>query len=304
MKGLVRFEWSVAEDGYRWEEATDGDWLLTTEAPLALAAARRYSPLDEHPALFRRFCAIGSAGPSEKAEIREFANQFGRLGGPDEQVFYSSQPPKLTGQVEGESFDLHHLGDRLSYWRAHLAAMREAVDMWDAVRARDETRLRTWIRWRSGEVRFHSAIRGGLLGDEDVGRVITSTKVHPERLEQLTRGDLLWPALYVLKERVNRRIAGLVSPRLEFAPNRVGLEDYMVPNSLIGGLWLQFFSAISRNAEYRKCQAVGCRQWFEVTPDTGRGGADSIEAGRRSRRFCSAACRARQHRAEAKKGGA
>lgn len=54
------------------------------------------------------------------------------------------------------------------------------------------------------------------------------------------------------------------------------------PDSLLDALWLQFFSAVARSAEFRRCAWDGCRRRFEVGPGTGK---------RSDARFCRSTCR-------------
>jgi len=64
-----------------------------------------------------------------------------------------------------------------------------------------------------------------------------------------------------------------------------GFAFKVVPESLLGALWLQFALAVAGNKKYRACGA--CGQWFEVSPDVAR----------TSRSYCKEACRARAYRA-------
>ena len=59
---------------------------------------------------------------------------------------------------------------------------------------------------------------------------------------------------------------------------------YIVPEGLIGALWLQFARAVERDARLRQC--LECTTWFEVAP--GRGRTD--------KQFCSTACRTKAYR--------
>src|SRR5438067_1522576 len=83
------FRWSVPTGGFRWEEAMlpeskikgskNGrkEWVLTDGNPLGLPFMRRlYSPLRDHPALFRAFASLPMR---ERDGILVFANRFGTL---------------------------------------------------------------------------------------------------------------------------------------------------------------------------------------------------------------------------------
>ncbi len=58
----------------------------------------------------------------------------------------------------------------------------------------------------------------------------------------------------------------------------------IMPNALLGALWLQLAETISGSKKHRACAA--CGKWFEVSP----------EKFRRSRNYCSEPCRSRAYR--------
>ena len=83
---------------------------------------------------------------------------------------------------------------------------------------------------------------------------------------------------------INEHLHHRASPRLLWEQNRDRLGLYIVPEGLIGALWLQFARAVERDARFRQC--AECTTWFEVSP--GRGRTD--------KQFCSTACRTKAYR--------
>jgi len=63
----------------------------------------------------------------------------------------------------------------------------------------------------------------------------------------------------------------------------------IMPNTLLGALWLQLAEAISGSKKHRACTA--CGNWFEVSP----------EKFRTSRHYCSEPCRSRAYRSRKEK---
>jgi hypothetical protein len=63
----------------------------------------------------------------------------------------------------------------------------------------------------------------------------------------------------------------------------------IVPNTLLGALWLQLAETISGYKQHRACAA--CGNWFEVSP----------EKFRKSRHYCSEPCRSRAYRSRKEK---
>ena len=114
-----------------------------------------------------------------------------------------------------------------------------------------------------------------------------------EWLRLFQAGDPATPAFHYLMVLANRRLQGLlddgvergvVLPRLAWDEGRKATYFQFVPDSLLGALWLQFAGATGGGKEYRECEC--CRRLFEVSP----------QAHRKSRQFCSHACKTRMHR--------
>ena len=124
--------------------------------------------------------------------------------------------------------------------------------------------------------------------------VIASSRERQTWLERFTPGDVVTPALYYLVGSVNAKLRGLTDTRLypEEAEQRARkgggtqprLRSRIVPNSLLGGLWLQFHQSIAVNAEYRRCDI--CKGWFEI----------SAGVNRATKVHCGDACRTQAYR--------
>jgi hypothetical protein len=92
------------------------------------------------------------------------------------------------------------------------------------------------------------------------------------------------PARIYLQEVVNRKLKKFVDPRLLWeSPDRNKLVFYIVPDTLIGCLWLQLATALAEFRKFRLCE--GCRKPMLIAPE-GSGY-------RSNRKTCSNACRIR-----------
>ncbi len=91
-------------------------------------------------------------------------------------------------------------------------------------------------------------------------------------------------AMLRLQESVGNKLRGRV--RVAFRRDRRvgGFLLQIVPNTLLGAVWLQLAEAISGYKKHRACAA--CSNWFEVSP----------EKFRKSRHYCSEPCRSRAYR--------
>jgi hypothetical protein len=113
---------------------------------------------------------------------------------------------------------------------------------------------------------------------------IAATHLGDGVLERYVRGDLIKPALHYVQSTINEKLEGRAVPRLLWDTKRERLGLYIVPDGLIGALWLQFARAVERDSRFRQCAECGI--WFELAPGTAR--AD--------KQFCSTACRTKAYR--------
>jgi hypothetical protein len=286
---LLQFPWRAAKDGYSWVRSHPAFGasqqraaFLTNGRPIGTAGFRvmEYQPLVVFPGLFRVFA---DTAPDYEG-IKAFADRFGPLG-PD----VATQIP-LTDQRNAKGEPLG-IGESLANWSDEILTMRRAVDLWEAARDGDVSRLERRIIWTedgSGiQIDTHPElvdrqvpdpsdrvergwIAGMHLGDDVHGRFV--------------QGDLIRPALHYVQSKINTKLQGRASPRLLWDPNRERLILYIVPDGLIGALWLQFARAVERDSRFRQCAECGI--WFELAPGTAR--ADKL--------YCSTPCRTKAYR--------
>src|SRR5262249_44550168 len=142
--------------------------------------------------------------------ILAFANRWGNLHSRDmahEPVPGSAERTYLVPGV------------RLSDWRLQIGAMREAVQLWDAVlnaKRGDESALRDSIRWERDESGWR-AIYGALpAGNKPASwSVIVDEQTQAGWLKHISGGaDVIGPAMLLLQRWCNRQLQGQVSSRL------------------------------------------------------------------------------------------
>ena len=250
----------------------------TNDSPGHADQRLRYDPLTDHTGLFRTF-AETEATPEG---VRRFASIYGfqyerdldRLG------WFRLTVPKLYGDntaVYAEPFES---------WRDNILNVREVLLIWDLARQENTRELRRYLRWKEGELLLRSDVH------ELEGEYTVIDNIHRPTEQRIgfSQGDLLKPARYVAGTFVNTYLEGEVSPGLLWDRTDFSHHLTILPQSLVGALWLQFARAIDRDREYRAC--LNCGDWFEV----GQGAAS------RARQFCSNKCRvahSRKRRAQA-----
>ena len=170
--------------------------------------------------------------------------------------------------------------------------MRLAVDFWESARHGDTDHLERMISWDQEHTRVsihtHPELQEGQLPREPA--YVHRAVIADERLGSRTswrgscRAISIGPALHCMQSLINEHLHHRASPRLLWEQSRDRLGLYIVPDGLIGAMWLQFARAVERDAKFRQCPE--CTTWFEVAP--GRGRTD--------KQFCSNACRTKAYR--------
>jgi hypothetical protein len=285
----LQFLWRVAEGGYSWVDSLPGfephqqrQPYLTDDRPIGAAGFRvlRYQPLAAFSGMFRVFA---DTQPSRDG-IKAFADRFGPLGGDIAERIPLYDQPHAGGVPLGT-------GEPLSAWSDEILTMRYAIDIWEAARTGDVASLECVINWKpdgSGvEIAGHPGVPRGQL-PEAPARVerawIASTHLGDDVLGRFVPGDLVKPALHCVQSKINEKLEGRASPRLLWDAKRERLGLYIVPDGLVGALWLQFARAVERDSRFRQC--AECALWFELAPGTAR--ADKL--------YCSTPCRTKAYR--------
>ena len=285
----LNFHWEVAKAGHRWiqthamGQGTDVRWHYLTPAYSPGSErflALRYHPLSAYSGLFRNFAATDRSLDA----IKLFADRFGMLGG--------SLRKRIVLHDQGRG-GRHPMGfgEHVDEWLHEILVMRLAVDLWEFARQGDTDHLSRMISWADGGTRVsintHPELQDSELPTEPTHvhrAVIAAEHLDREILARFVPGDPIGPALHCMQNLINEHLHQRASPRLLWEQSRDRLGLYIVPEGLIGALWLQFARAVERDAKFRQCPE--CGTWFEIAP--GRGRTD--------KQFCSTACRTRAYR--------
>lgn len=299
VSGFSEFSWDVYIDGYFWVEGfayypTGGlerglrsardRYLVARRDELGMRTpndqsdlSKSYAPLRDHDALHREFADID---PTEKTAAA-FANKYGQLGGDIAHTCYvwnPSLPPLLVNQLSTMplSIDsvppyLPFLGDTLDGWRREIKAMKRTVTLWEHL-----------VSGKKKLVQNHLEKEWG----KGVGM-------------DLHWDEILIKGYELLRDDINKHLLKRISPEMRSRQRKHNLGLRIVPDSLIGALWLQFALAVDGNKEYKQCKM--CSTWFEI----GRTESYSPEAGfrgraRKDKTYCSNACRSRALREKKK----
>ena len=86
--------------------------------------------------------------------------------------------------------------------------------------------------------------------------VIADERLDPEILARFVPGDPIGPALHCMQSLINEHLHQRASPRLLWEQSRDRLGLYIVPEGLIGALWLQFARAVERDAKFQAVPRV------------------------------------------------
>ena len=234
-------------------------------------SVREYSPLEEHPALFEEFASLT---PAPEA-ILSFAGRYGLLG---VGVDFDKSP---EGERDGT-------GEPLERWTGEVQALRHALDVWEAWRAKDMKKIVELAAWdgsplpppgppyyQSHEGETPSLRDWTLKGSEWPALRDRLHIVGPAGAAKMYLADVTGQKLGLL-------VRGGLGESAKSAERP--FEKQYRPQNLLGCLWLQFANYLSEERDYLRCP--NCRRWYEIAWRAGR---------RRTRRFCSDACRFEAH---------
>jgi hypothetical protein len=278
---LTEFIWVVPTSGYRWidsevhkrslKRATFMDAgnprlkpqpVLTDSLSSGLPASyRTYRPLEEHTGLYHEFIETDW---HSRESILQFANQYGLLG----DQWLPAEPSK------GNESLARTFVETLRDWQNHIFYLGLAVSLWGLVRDKDAAGLSRFLREMEPGRWLYSFEQDGIPGGGQI-----------EPVEHLfVPGNILIPASFLVQRWVNEALAD-VRPQVLYDVERERRVFRMMPQTLIGAMWLQFAQTIDGNRTHRQCKE--CNAWFEIsTADTGK---------RINREFCADKCKSRNY---------
>ena len=284
----LNFTWEVVEAGHRWlqthamGQSTDVRWHYLTPAH---GTARALPGAALPPALR----LLGTV-----PRLRRHRSEPGCDQGLRRPLRPARRRLRKRIVLHDQGRDGKHpmgFGEHVDDWVQEILVMRLAVDLWESARQGDADHLGRMISWADDGTRVsintHPELERGQLPETPTHvhrAVIADERLDPDILARFVPGDPIGPALHCMQSLINEHLHHRASPRLLWEQNRDRLGLYIVPEGLIGALWLQFARAVERDAKFRQCPE--CTTWFEVSP--GRGRTD--------KQFCSTACRTRAYR--------
>lgn len=288
MKNFTLFWWAVRKGKYSIEdiEMNDGEagrYVIYRLPPDGPVSRRLYQPL--RPRKNTALCIeFGKLETNQEEKILSFVEAYGFLTRKENRVQgfvkdASSQTDPCPADME--SFAL---------WQGEIIAMKRAYALWMILDNSISKRLAQIIEWKDkGSVYCYPQ------------RIVTTShplepeglelplKIDPPhalpRPEPFQPGDIEKPAWVYLQRLINDHLRGRVSPQFvelrqtknPNAPSGWGWR--LVPDDLLGALWLQFGQMIEEGWDYRTCAYCGKPFW------TNNGEK------RRDSKYCSASCR-------------
>jgi hypothetical protein len=255
-----QFSWEVPETGYQCKQAyrdndakPESEQMLVEHAPDGVSRrVRRHRTLREETALFREFAKVDLTPEG----VIAFANRYGTLGG------NVRQPIKIgSSRAKQHGFNF---GEPLATWYTEISEVRRLLPLFDPD--------------GKPEIIFETHTESITALWPDGWGVVAFRATEPDTYERLKDKPTEIMRHY-LKTQINRKLLDHKSTGRLLEYNGA-LRLFIVPESLIAAIWLQFACAIDGNRKYRSCK--NCKKWFEV----GR-------AGRRAdAETCSDSCRA------------
>lgn len=228
-----------------------------------------YRPLDDT----KMFLTLASIEPTKDA-IREFANEYGNL----------TDRILVKRETDGE----FRKGDSFSTWQEEIEDLSWTSRVWEWQRSDKDNppnkkNLRKVIYWADdGSLQYVLADESTLSKQKKAEELITAiengttdvkhyirgvlVRENDEIMSRFRKGDSLLPAQYLVQTIINHKLLyHNVRPRL-LVNSENKLEPRLVPESLIGAIWLQFYIAAAGEKRYKRCGI--CGNWEDITDRT------------------------------------
>jgi hypothetical protein len=259
------------------------DSVLTVGLPELRYDLAPYSP---PPNLFLVLAGTSLA----QADIKSFADRYGLVGlseghGAVPLALKSASndtPPTALLLQDGVENAPFGTGELLSGWRREIKEIRDAINLWSALRlaaAGDSQQLARYVNWLRPDFVYYdshpdhplprtssmlgippdskanSSNQDPEIGDRRTIEIIASLQRNSEWLRYFRTGDCTMPARYYLQKVVNEKLKNRVSPKLLWNVRRNRPHDlalYFVPEHLLGVVWLQLAEVVNGNKPIRQ----------------------------------------------------
>jgi len=224
-----------------------------------------YQPLS-NTKMFGEFAATA---PTREG-IRAFAKDYGNL----------SNALVIKKKKDGEVRE----GDSFLKWQEEIEDISWVMQVWEWQRSDsgyppDKKNLRKVIHWGDDQLEYvladglvldHYGNAGKLISAIDSGEDIEGHYVrgvlargNDEIMSRSRKGNPLLPAQYLVQKIINLKMHyHNVRPRL-LMNDENKLEPRLVPESLIGAIWLQFYQAVVGDRRFKRCELCGL--WEDAT---------------------------------------
>lgn len=287
---LIDFCSGVSPAGYEWSDVFDaemheGRYLLEKSVldEGIIYAPKYINHMDLYPRLYRKFAELK---PTEQ-QFREFANKYGRLGFPVEEMVL----------VEVEDCQLvPTAGESLAGWTEEHRAIANTFSLWMSVRKRNVESIWKLLgkKFKPTVVRLDTVFGDGYAdltaaeaSNEERAKLIKQGILEPKMRDKIVTRDVIIAGRCLLSALVNSELGRLVAPKVLWDKKRNRQRIHIVPVSLLGALWLQLAISITRRGKDPVCQS--CGEFFIAV--------------RSDAKYCSTACRMKASRQRSKSSG-
>lgn len=282
MANMFAFNWEVNKSGYEIVEAPiklkpgekDGGEIGRFIVRTSPIKERNYKLHMVGPGVFQAFAEVE---PTETGAL-EFARKYGMLSDSRFSQTVISDP-KLPYS--------HRQGELVSVWQREIKEISRITTLWNRTNAGDvEWLAKRIVRPPSTNLISYAEPVGGV----NPFRVATTlNSVTVGEVEPLEPGDLIKPARALVARMVDRHLGQSASPRLLFVREGRGQGSApmrLIPNDLLGALWLQFAQAVAQDDRYFVCEV--CGSWFV---------AKRMQGSKPMRHYCpGSACKSKAQR--------
>ena len=286
MESHQHFQFEVPANGFEWLQPpfhyavsplSSVDRCTQEPALIAKASSPKSKPKEVviPDKLFLKFAEVD---PSSSIEILSFANQYGWLGIRPGSIIIPPAAPSSGKPTNSAQAGIR--GELSTDWSATIREMRQVIEIWQAARKHDYELLYSRIR-RLGPRHLAYVGPQRIIASLPVYESSQTVRLADSDSELDERDVVSWAFAYLIVAINSNRDEHVVSS-LRRDPKTGRIAKFERPISLNGALWDQLATSISDFASIRPCEECGKSMII---------GANEY---RRSRQYCSDACRLRR----------
>lgn len=269
-----------------WDNAHIDDFLVPSPNPNRIIEMH---PMEAEPLLFQKFADLE---PKDEA-VLEFANKYGslfpgfqpwrvpRVMNDDVDLLIKIPPlsRKQLNSIDVPEEAIDSIVAVVEGWKTSLNADDDAVEgesfsswHYEMIKMSQAVQLFRW--WKDKDTEALKEVYIWVTSDDGRRSIYNATDSNPyyfpvidesdEIFKSIPPGDVLVPTLWEVTRSINRALhVHRVYTQLVLNDDSGKVEPFLIPESLLSAMWLQFHGWVIGERDFKICQV--CGKWVDVT---------------------------------------